>query len=201
MTNKVEIFLISRHWKKLSPRNQDGLRFADALPKGTYLSLICIGLKLQNLYLIQKQVKILVSYAHNWSPWKICLLVQTSCKFHWRLPQTLSHSHNVIFCPDWSWLSLNLRRSHFIVSGWSVSTWKVLPKLLLLFWQLILTAAADVLTADFFYLISVIYYKMKNYQWKDIFKSLLNTIQWQRAHPRKISLASTSAKNYEILLN
>jgi len=33
-----------------------------------------------------------------------CLLGQTSWGFLWRLLQTLFHSHNLIFSPDWpSW--------------------------------------------------------------------------------------------------
>ena len=112
------------------------------LSKSTFLSLICIGLKLQNLYFMQKQAKILVHYAHNWTPWKICPVEQTSCGFPWRQLQPLFRRHDVIFVLiDHSRsqllsmlsrtlpVSLNLFRRRFIVSGWSVSAWKVPPKL------------------------------------------------------------------------
>jgi len=36
---------------------------SDGLPKGTSLSLICIDLKLLTLYLIRKQVRIVVNYS------------------------------------------------------------------------------------------------------------------------------------------
>ena len=42
-------------------------------------------------------------YVHKWTSWKICLLGQTCCGFPWKLLQTLSHSHSVIFCADWPW--------------------------------------------------------------------------------------------------
>ena len=74
--------------------------------------------------------------AFNWSLWKICFLGQTSCGFSWWLLQTLSHSHDVIFCLDWPAAGhcelycysahFHLSRRRFIVSifGWSVSIWK-----------------------------------------------------------------------------
>ena len=99
VTTNVEICLVTEKW---SPRNHDGLRLADWWFTQRHVS---------QPYLYRSEVVKSVSYtetgedpvalwhAHNWIPWTICLLEQMSCRFPWRVLLTLSHSHDVIFCP------------------------------------------------------------------------------------------------------
>ena len=77
-----------------------------------------------------------VSYLKDLSPGT------TSCEFPWRLPQTLSHSHNMIICHDWPWPATATINYHVhfpsprICPGGALlwvwlerSVWKVPPKL------------------------------------------------------------------------
>ena len=129
--------------KKWSPRDQIFIcSLTDGLPKGTSLNLTCLSP-------IWKQVKI----------WCIVRKLnflediqrQTSSGFSWRFLQALSHGHNVIFCPDWTWpatatfnvilyisrLLEFVQEAFYCESSWGVSALKILPKLWLEFGQLI----------------------------------------------------------------
>ena len=115
----------------------------DALTKCKPLCLICSSLSLQNLYFVQKHVKVLVHYPHNRCPGKISLLQQTSCGFPWRHCQMFSHIVDVGVSPRRPQLStvtfiLILNNSSFPKfiqevqnsdSDWSISPREISTKL------------------------------------------------------------------------
>ena len=115
----------------------------DALTKCKPLCLMCGSLSLQNLYFVQKHVKVLVHYPHNGCPRQISLRSQTSCGFPWGHFQMFSHIADVGVSPSRPWSStvtfiLILNTSSFPKyiqevqnsdSGWSISVREISMKL------------------------------------------------------------------------
>lgn len=118
-------FIWPSRWRFALSSKKVFLRYSLMVCPNAHLSA-CISLKLWNLYLVQKQVKILVHYSHTWTPWKICLkrLIDFlgDCSEHRLTVRMWFSVLNDCDQPVWPLtlsctfsVSLDLSRRHFIV--------------------------------------------------------------------------------------
>ena len=142
LSAKVKVFFITKENQVQKVRMVFNLP-TDTLTKCKPLCLICSSLSLQNLYFVQKHVKVLVHYTHNGCPGQISFLRQTSCEFPWGHCQMFYHTVDVGVSPSRPLSStvtfiLILNTSSFPKfiqeaqnsdSGWSISAREIATKL------------------------------------------------------------------------